>query len=352
MNPVKPNQVKATPAARFLARREGLDLSRATGGGPQGCILLKDVESLLRSRGEKKRPAEPGLRATTLARKLARREGVDLAGVSGSGPRGRITKDDVLRAAASHQAVSGPPEARLEPAGGMRKTIARRLSASAFTAPHIQFFTDIQMDNLLGLYEQIKPTIFERRQVKISVNDLLIKATALTLGEFPYLNASFDGQNIQLWPEVNVGLAVALEDGLIVPAIARADQAAIWDIAAQRRDLVERARRRELQAAEIERGTFTISSLAQYEISHFTAIINPPQSAILTVGRTREAVVVEQGRMVVRQTAVLGLAVDHRLVDGALAAQFMSSLKTKLERPALMFLQLDPCAPEEASSGR
>jgi pyruvate dehydrogenase E2 component (dihydrolipoamide acetyltransferase) len=352
MEPFKPNQVKAVPAARFLARQKGLDLSQVPGSGPQGCILPKDVESFLPGRGGQGPPPAPGPRATSLARKLAQRQGVDLAGVSGSGPRGRITKDDVLRAASSPPAVSGPPGARQEPATSMRKTIARRLSASAFSAPHIYFFTDIQMDSLLGLYGQVKTAILERRQVKISVNDLLIKAVALTLEEFPYLNASFDGENIQLWSEVNVGLAVALDEGLIVPAIARANQEALWDIAAQRQDLVERARQRKLQASEIERGTFTISSLAQYEISHFTAIINPPQSAILTVGQTRQAVVVDQGQMVVRQVATLGLSVDHRLVDGAVAARFMSSLKKKLEQPALMFLQLDPDAPKEASSGR
>lgn len=348
MEPVKSNQIGAVPAARFLARQRGLDLSQVPGSGPRGCILQKDVESFLPGQSVKKPPAAPGGSVTSLARKLAQREGVDLAAISGSGPRGRITKDDVLRAIASPPAAAGPPAARQVPATGMRKTIARRLSASAFTAPHIHFFSDIKMDNLLGLYGEIKGEILERYQVKISVNDLLIKAVALTLEEFPYLNASFDGDNIQLWPEVNVGLAVALDEGLIVPAIARANQATIWDIAAQRLDLVERARQLKLLAPEIERGTFTISSLAQYDISHFTAIINPPQSAILSVGQTREAVVVEKGQMVVRQVATLGLSVDHRLVDGAVAAQYMSSLKKKLERPALMFMQLDRSASEEA----
>jgi len=341
MEPVKSMQLEAVPAARFLARDMGLDLSLIPGSGPGGCILRKDVEAFAANQGEAAPVAQAGGSATTLARKLAQREGLDLAGVSGTGRRGRITKDDVLRALASAPAGPGSPAGQTVPATGMRKTIARRLSASAFTAPHIYFFSDIKMDNLLGLYGDIKQEILEQYQVKISVNDLLIKAVALTLEEFPYINASFDGENIQLWAEVNIGLAVALDEGLIVPAIARANKEAIWDIAAQRQDLVERARQRKLQGPEIERGTFTISSLAQYEISHFTAIINPPQSAILSVGQTSERVVVEKGQMVVRRIATMGLAVDHRLVDGAVAARFLTSLKKKLERPALMFLQLD-----------
>ena len=219
------------------------------------------------------------------------------------------------------------------PATSMRKTIARRLSASAFTAPHIYFFSDVKMDSLLALYQDVKQAILERHGVKISVNDLLIKAVALTLEEFPHVNASFDGENIELWSEINVGLAVALDEGLIVPAIASANIATLWEIASQRADLVDRARERKLSAEEIGRGTFTISSLAQYEITHFTAIINPPQSAILSVGKTQEKVVAEDGRVVVRRVATLGLSVDHRIIDGAVAAQFLTSLKKKLERP-------------------
>lgn len=333
------SQLRAMPAARSLAREKGLDLAAISGSGPEGCILKKDVEAYRAA--PVAAPAASGpARVTSLARKLAQQKGVDLNAVQGSGPRGRVTKADVLRAAAAPAPAGGALASRKVPATSMRKTIARRLSASAFTAPHIYFFSDVKMDSLLALYKDIKQEILERHGVKISVNDLLIKAVALTLEEFPNVNASFDGENIEVWGDVNVGLAVALDEGLIVPAIASANIASLWEIASQRADLVDRARDRKLSAEEIQRGTFTISSLAQYEITHFTAIINPPQSAILSVGKTQEKVVAENGQVVVRQVATLGLSVDHRIIDGAVAAQFLTSLKKKLERPALMFMEL------------
>lgn len=333
------SQVKAMPAARSLAREKGLDLAAITGSGPDGCILKKDVEAYQAAPAAAAVAGGPA-RVTSLARKLAQQKGVDLNVVQGSGPRGRVTKADVLRAAAAPAPAGGGIAGQKVAATSMRKTIARRLSASAFTAPHIYFFSDVKMDSLLALYKDIKQEILERHGVKISVNDLLIKAVALTLEEFPHVNASFDGENIEVWEEINVGLAVALDEGLIVPAISSANMASLWDIASERADLVDRARDRKLQAEEIQRGTFTISSLAQYEISHFTAIINPPQSAILSVGKTDEKVVAENGQVVVRKVATMGLSVDHRIIDGAVAAQFLTSLKKKLERPALMFMEL------------
>lgn len=333
------SQVRAVPAARFLARQKGLNLEAISGSGPGGCILKKDVEA---HRTAPAAAASGPARVTSLARKLAQQKGVELGGVQGSGPRGRVTKADVLRAAAAPAPApaGGLLAGQKVAATSMRKTIARRLSASAFTAPHIYFFSDVKMDGLLALYQDIKQEILGRHGVKISVNDLLIKAVALTLEEFPNVNASFDGENIEVWEEINVGLAVALDEGLIVPAIAAANLASLWEIASQRAELVDRARERKLQAQEIQRGTFTISSLAQYEVTHFTAIINPPQSAILSVGKTQEKVVAENGQIVVRQVTTLGLSVDHRIIDGAVAAQFLTSLKKKLERPALMFMEL------------
>jgi pyruvate dehydrogenase E2 component (dihydrolipoamide acetyltransferase) len=341
MQELSKSQVRAMPAARALAREKGLDLAAIKGSGPDGCILVKDVQASQAAPAQAPAFAGASAKVTSLARKLAQQKGVDLSSVQGTGPRGRVTKADVQRAAAAPApAAGGAIAGQKVPATSMRKTIARRLSASAFTAPHIYFFSDVKMDSLLALYKDIKQEILERHGVKISVNDLLIKAVALTLGEFPHVNASFDGENIEVWEDVNVGLAVALDEGLIVPAIAGANLASLWEIASQRADLVDRARDRKLQADEIGRGTFTISSLAQYEITHFTAIINPPQSAILSVGKTQEKVVAENGQVVVRQVATLGLSVDHRIIDGAVAAQFLTSLKKKLERPALMFMEL------------
>lgn len=329
--------VRAMPAARFLARSLGVDLREVRGSGPEGVILKRDLAALADRPRTAASPAGPQPYASSLARRLAEQKGVSLEGLQGSGPRGRIGKDDVL-AAAHAPAAAGPALGESIPASNMRKTIARRLSGSAFTAPHVYFFSEVAMDRLLELQGELKPELEERHGVRLSVNDLLIKGVALTLREFPYLNASFDGEQISIWSEINVGLAVALAEGLIVPAIARADSAPLWEIAAQRSDLVERARARRLEAHEIERGTFTISSVAQYEVSHFTAIINPPQSAILSVGKTREVPVLENGMLRAARVANLGLSVDHRIIDGAVAAQFLTALKRRLENPSLMFI--------------
>ncbi len=326
------------PAARSLARSLGVDLREVQGSGPEGVILKRDLAALAGRPRAAASSAGSRPYASSLGRKLAVQKGVSLEGVRGSGPRGRIGKADVL-AAATAPAV-GPPVGESIPASNMRKTIARRLSSSASTAPHVYFFSEVGMDRLLELQADLKPEMEDRHGVRLSVNDLLIKGVALTLREFPYLNASFDGERINIWSEINVGLAVALPEGLIVPAIARADSAALWEIAAQRSDLVSRARARRLEAHEIKRGTFTISSVAQYEVSHFTAIINPPQSAILSVGKTREVPVLKNGILRAARMANLGLSVDHRIIDGAVAAQFLTALKRRLENPARMFMPL------------
>lgn len=221
---------------------------------------------------------------------------------------------------------------------GMRKTIARRLSSSAFTAPHVAFYADIHMDPLLSYRESILDAFQDRYGLRPSINDFLIKAVALTIREFPLLNGAIQEDEIHILPNINVGLAVALADGLVVPAITDADNNGLLEIVRQRSDLVERALKGRLTMAEMERGTFTISSLAQYEITFFTSILNPPQSGILSVGKTRDELALVDGEVKVRHIASMGLAVDHRIIDGVVAAEFMRDLKKKLETPAFTFL--------------
>jgi len=163
---------------------------------------------------------------------------------------------------------------------------------------------------------------------------------ALALREYPYLNAQWQEEGIRLMEEVNIGLAVALEAGLTVPALRNVDRLSLWEIARQRLDLVERARQGKLQKAELERGTFTVTSLAGFGISYFTAIINPPQSGILSVGMTQEKLVLKDGQVAARKTAVLGLSIDHRVSDGAYGAAFLDALKKKLENPIATFMLL------------
>jgi pyruvate dehydrogenase E2 component (dihydrolipoamide acetyltransferase) len=343
-----PTEIKAPPAARQLAKEKGIDLSFINGSGPGGTILLKDVEAFL----AKGIQAGPKVLVTPTARKLAEREGIPIASIKGTGISGRVMKADVIEARAGVK----PSESRPVPIGvgpplvskyqlgqvirmnSIRKVIAKRMAQSKFTAPHIYFFNDVDMEKLLAMREEIVTEFEKNEGIRISINDFLIKAVALTLREYPIVNSMVSGEEIHIFPEINVGLAVAMEDGLIVPAIPKADQLSLGEIARYRADLVERARQAKLTIEEMERGTFTISSLAQFDITFFTAILNPPQSGILTLGKVEERPVVRNGQVVIRKMMKQGLSVDHRIIDGAVAAQFLQSLKNKLEKPSYTFL--------------
>ena len=321
--------VRAMPAARQLAKDEGLDLGALTGTGPKGEILLKDVREVLAAGGS------AAVKSSTLAARLARKEGLPLTDVPGSGVRGRIMRADVDAAVTE---AGTPRLGKVIPFDSMRQVIARRMAESAFTAPHIYFFADICLDALLAFRQSVAADFEQRHAVKPSVNDFLIKAVAQNIVDFPILNASLQGQEIHIPAEVNIGMAVALPGGLVVPAIGGADRSGLAEISRQRADLVARARSGKLSMDELQRGTFTISSLAQYDIDSFTAIINPPQCGILSVGKTRDELALVDGQVVVKQVATFGLSVDHRVIDGAVAADFLQNLKWKLERPAFTFL--------------
>jgi len=330
--------VKAVPAARKLAEKTGADLSLVTPTGPHGTIMKKDVEAYLTSAVSGRRPQ----RVSTLARKEAERLRVSLEGIQGTGTRGRIMKADVLTAAGEAEAIleRDGPFGKVIPMDKMRQVIARRMSESAFTAPHIYLFTDVNMDKVLIVREIILEDFERQFNVRPSINDFLIKAVALTIREYPLLNATVKGDEIHIHPEINVGVAVALDDGLIVPAIPRADELGLGTIAQMRVDLVDRAKKGKLKIEEVQRGTFTVSSLANFDITFFTAILNPPQSGILTVGKAQDQLYLEDGHVKTRKVANCGLSVDHRIVDGAVGAAFLQSLKVKLENPSYAFLQL------------
>jgi pyruvate dehydrogenase E2 component (dihydrolipoamide acetyltransferase) len=325
--------VRAVPAARRFAREKGLSLEAIAGSGPDGTILLRDVEGARAGAG-------PSVKATPLARKVAETEGVALEGVEGTGVQGRIMRADVDRAMTGPAPGPhiGPDIGEVIPMTSMRRVIARRMSESFFGSPHIYFFTDVCMDPLLKLRKDILPDFEERYGIRPSINDFLIKAVALNIVDFPLLNATIKGDEVHILPDVNVCLAVALPDGLIVPAIAHADRVGLEEIARQRKDLVQRALDGKLTMEELERGTFTISSLAQFDINYFTAIINPPQCGILSVGKTRDEISLVEGEVREKKMATLGLGVDHRIIDGAVAADFLQNLKWKLEQPLFTFL--------------
>jgi pyruvate dehydrogenase E2 component (dihydrolipoamide acetyltransferase) len=343
-----PKEIKAPPATRRLAKEKGIDLSLIKGSGPGGTILLKDVESFLAKGAQ----TSPKILATPTARKLAVREAIPLSGIKGTGISGRVMKADVIEAKVGLRPKEIRPEptpvrlpsaskyqlGQIIPMNSIRRVIAKRMAQSKFTAPHIYFFNDVDMEKLIALREEIVTDFEESEGIRISINDFLIKAVALTLREYPIINSMVSGEEIRIFPEINVGLAVAMEEGLIVPAIPKADQLGLDEIARYRADLVDRARQAKLTFEEMERGTFTVSSLAQFDITFFTAILNPPQSGILTLGKVEEKPVVRGGQVLIRRMMRQGLSVDHRIIDGAVAAQFLQSLKKKLENPYSTFL--------------
>jgi len=338
----KPETVKvpkAVPSAKKLAEEKGVDLALVTPTGPHGTIMKKDVEAYLAPRGPEE-PKEPK-KVSGVAKKVAAELGVSLDTVEGTGPGGRVMKSDVLKAAkpsTPRLAEEGKPE-EVIPMSKMRQVIAKRLSQSAFTAPHIYLFAEVDVDKLLDLRESIVEEFERRFKVRISINDFLIKAVALSIREYPYFNACLKGEAIHIRPNINVGLAVALDEGLIVPAVVNADKRSLGEIARERIDLVDRAKQGRLTMEEIERGTFTISSLSGFDVTFFTAIINPPQTGILSVGKVREHLFLEQGQVKVKRVMSLGLSADHRVIDGAVAARFLQAVKRRLECPVLCLLE-------------
>ena len=323
--------VKAAPAAKRLAEEKGIVLSLVTPTGPHGTIMKKDVETYLASQVSERRPQK----ISSIARKVAEEFHVLLGSVEGTGIQGRIMKADVLKEVEQKEMVSQKEGlwGKVISMSRMRKVIARRLSESAFTAPHIYLFTDVDMEKALNLRESILGDFEKRFNVRPSVNDFLIKAVALSIREYPFFNASMKGDEIHIHPEINLGLAVALEEGLVVPAIPQADRLGLGAIAQMRMGLVERARQGKLTLQEIERGTFTISSLANFDITSFTAILNPPQSGILTVGKIQNQLYLEGGEVKMRKISIFGLSADHRIIDGAVAAQFLQTIKKTVENP-------------------
>lgn len=285
------------------------------------------------------------IRVAPVAKKMAEKEGIDLSKVTPTGPHGTIMKKDVedyltmIRSSKEAPKAAPAPGGRIVPLTMMRETIAKRMAKSSSTVPHIYLFCEIGMDALLAMRETLKATHKESTPYPISINDFILKAVAVTLREFPYLNAQYQEGSIRFSEEVNVGLAVAIDEGLTVPAIPAADRLGLREIARLRTDLVERARQGKLQKTEIERGTFTVTSLASFGVTYFTAIINPPQSGILSIGMTQGKLVLKEGKVEVLRFAVFGLSIDHRAADGAYGAAFLDALKKKLENPVSTFLQ-------------
>jgi pyruvate dehydrogenase E2 component (dihydrolipoamide acetyltransferase) len=277
------------------------------------------------------------LKASPLARKLADEKGIDIQVVSGSGDGGRIVKRDVENfsgtPALAPASAEGAKEKYTEVAvSQMRKTIARRLAESKFSAPH--FYLTVSVD--MGEAMKARTAINAYSEEKISFNDLVIKASALALKKHPAVNSAWLGDRIRYNEHVHIGVAVAVEDGLLVPVVRFADQQRLSTINAQVKDFAKRAREKKLQPADWEGNTFTISNLGMFGIEEFTAIINPPDACIMAIGAIQEVPVVKNGAVVPGHVMKVTLSCDHRVVDGASGAAFLQTFKTLLESPLAM----------------
>jgi len=312
--------IRASPAARRLARELGVDIRRVRGSGQDGRITEEDVR---RSHEEQAR-----VQATPLARRMAEEEGLDLTQIQGTGPAGRITEDDVLRALEGRKTPTAAPS-RVIPFTGLRQAIAETMMESFHSMAQLTLTARADVSGLVELREALS----QRWDERISYTDLLVKAVALALRQHPILNSMLAGEEIVLHDEVHVGVAVALDEGLIVPVVRQADRKTVREIHQTVQDLAERARAGELSVDEVTGSTFTITNLGMYGVEAFTPIINPPEVAVLGVGCIGEELALVNGQVVPRARIVLSLTIDHRIVDGAPGAAFLQTLVQLLEQP-------------------
>jgi pyruvate dehydrogenase E2 component (dihydrolipoamide acetyltransferase) len=278
------------------------------------------------------------IKASPLARRIARERGIDLSAVAGTGPDGRVVAEDVERTAASGAPVAMPAQAQpvegveVQQLSSMRKTIARRLT-EAWQAPVFQLSVTVDMARALELRKRLVE--LNDDGVKPTISDLLTKVSASALMRHRAVNALYKGDAVELYPTANIGIAVAVPNGLVVPVIPGCERKSIAEIAAARAAIVERARAGKLQQSDLDGGTFTISNLGMYGIERFIAVLNPPQAAILAVGSIEDRVVAVDGQPAVRPRMEITLTCDHRAVDGATGAEFLRDLKAFLEEPGL-----------------
>ena len=329
-------RVFSSPRARLRAEENGVDIAAVPGSGPDGLVVERDVQNYIANQ-----PA-----VTPLAANQARAQGIDLSGVTGTGPNGKITTADLPGAAAPAEAA--PAEEAAAPAGqltrgthtekmtGMRKAVMKNMLNSKSVNAQTNHRMVVDMTAVVALRNQYKAL-----GIKVSYNDIIVRACAKALQDYPIVNASVDGSNILYHDYVNVGTAVSVPGGLIVPVIKDADIIGLTGIAAKSAELIEKARGGRLTEADYHGGTFTVSSLGMFDLDDFVAIINPPESAILAVGKIAKTPVVvtdEEGedQVVIKSMCALCLSYDHRIIDGAEAAKFLQKVKSYLQNPILL----------------
>ena len=322
-------RIIAAPAAKKLAKELGIDLALVTGTGPKGRITLDDVKNYKPAAAAPVVEEEPKKKASPLAAAVAADLGIDLEKVVA---HDRVLAEDILHYLEStREKAEEAPKEEVVPMNGMRKAIAKNMLASVQTSPTVTFNLGIDMSALKEYRAQLKS-----QNISVSYTDLLVKFVAKALLEYPLLNCSVEDNKIRYKHYVNMGVAVALDNGLVVPNVTDADKKSLTEISAEVKELAKLAREGGLPMEKLRGGTFTITNLGMYGIESFTPIINQPEVAILGVTTMEDKVVVRDGQMVIRPIMNLSLTADHRVVDGSVAAEFLQRVKTLMENPALM----------------
>lgn len=321
------NKIRRTPAARKLAIDNQINLKEIVGSGQLGRIHKMDVQRFLEEHAKK---------ITPLAKKIAHDHGINYTDMTGSGLHGKILKDDLVSSNGASAKVENSNTNQVDkrvPFKGMRKVIADRISESAYTNPHVTLLSEIDMSNSVSLRQDLLPVIEKAEGLRISFNEILIKATALALKQNPSINISLEEKEIVYHSHINIGMAVAVSDGLVVPVLRDVDKKGLATITKEAKSIGKQAREGQLSLDDMQGSTFTISNLGMYAVDGFTPIINSPNAAILGVGRIQKKPVIVNEEIAIRSMMSLSLSFDHRIIDGAPAAAFLTDLKDVLENP-------------------
>lgn len=316
------DRVFSTPRARMRAEEKGADVGDIPGSGPEGLVIERDVLAFEPAAARK---------ATPLAKKVAEAEGVDISDIEGSGSHGKITKDDVMAAVAARTGAGTERGTKIVPYAGMRRIVGEKMVESLRVHAQLTHKISVDMTNAALLRDTYK-----KQDKKVSYNDLVILATTRALKDYPMMNSTITDEGIVVPEYVHMGVAVAVDAGLIVPVIKDADLMRLEEISVVAKDLAARAKNNRLRPDEYKGSTFTVSNLGMFGLKAFTAIINTPESGILAVGAIEKTPVVVDDEIAIRPIMNLTLTYDHRVVDGAPAAQFLKQVKTYLENPCLM----------------
>lgn len=332
--------VPASPAAKRLARELGINLSLVVGSGPGGRIIESDVTNYKNASGD-------NATITPLALEIARQKGLDISGIKGTGDRGKITREDVENALkipnveTSEDAFSGAKEEPLFRSisySGMRRSIGENMISSLHTSAQLTAFAEIDVTEMVAFLDLLREEFRKDESVKISYNDIIVLAVSRALKRHPRMNSLLVGDEILEYDSVNMGIAVALEQGLIVPVLHEADKKGLLQIANEARELATRAREGKLTIEEVTGGTFTISNTSMYEVDGFTPILRPPETGILGVGRIKKKPAEYRGEIALRNLMTISLTYDHRVVDGVPAHKFLETVGKYLQHPMLIMI--------------